>query len=146
MRDPLVALAVTAERAAEELALELSPDDVQAVRAWMTAEGEASVTAWLLQHAAEVEKMARSTASKRRTLAGRDETRRRRLVYFAAAGLVSGARVARELARVHLPEVASLDRSLVGTVFSLTEFVYRAHHELEAAASCWDAWGDWAGS
>ncbi|WP_395737448.1 hypothetical protein [Prosthecobacter sp.] len=141
MGNPLAALAVTAERAAAELAGELTPAEVLTVQAWIL-ESEEAAGDWLFEHRAEIDWVASSTPAKRRSRASlRHEPKRARLLYWAAVRLERGARCARVLASVPLPETASFDRSLAGTVLSLEDAAYSMQEALERP--CWNEFGEW---
>ena len=141
MRNPLAALAVTAERAAAELAEELTCEQVLAVQEWILNTPEAVVD-WMNRNSSEIDWLACATASKRRARASlREEPDRSRLFYWAAARLERGARVARGLVSVPLPEMASFDRSLVGAALALYDAVLELEEPLER--TCWNEFGEW---
>lgn len=141
MRNPLAALAVTAERAAAELAAELSCEEVRAVQDWIVSAPEEAAE-WLHQNQSEIDCLVCAPASKRRSRASlRTEPRRARLLYWAAVQLERGARAARVLASVPLPETASFDRSLLGAALSLGESADRMQDSMNKP--CWSADGEW---
>jgi hypothetical protein len=139
MRNPLVALAVTAERSAAELAAELTCEDVLAVQEWLLTD-EAAAADWLYAHEAEIDWLACAPPSRRRSRASLRGDSRPRLLYWAVARLTRGARVARALAGVPLPEVASYDRALAGGALSLLDAAGRLPEVLEQP--CWNEHGE----
>lgn len=139
MRNPWAALAVTAERAAAELAAELTCAEVLAVQEWLLAD-EAVAADWLYAHASEIEWLASAAPSRRRTRAALRGEHRPRLLYWTVQRLTRGARVARALAGVPLPETASYDRASVGAVLGLLDVSERLPEVLEQP--CWNEHGE----
>lgn len=141
MRNPLLALAVTAERAAAELAAELTCEEVLAVQDWIRTQ-MAEADQWLKQNRSEIHWLVCSSETKRGTRASLQASpRKERLLYFAAQDLAHGARIARVIASVPLPEMASADRGLLGVVLCLSDAAERMPEEL--ARPCWSEDGEW---
>lgn len=142
MRDPLAALAVTAERAAAEIAAELTCEAVMAVQYWIVNTPQA-VEGWVHRNSSEIHWLACATAAERRTRASlRAEPERSRLLYWAAVNLQRGARVARALMSIPGSDVASSDRSRLAAALSLYETALDLEEDLERR--CWNERGEWS--